>query len=168
MARTTGKRSNKSYGKAHGEKSSSTDMLKGTPYQQAGPHQGKIIKSIVKADYKSKRIVHFTDGTRVATNKVAIRAAIDVELDRRIRPKMEDTLVKHRDGTASVKIGGEVEGEVRDYKSVRGAEAAIQRRYSGDFDFYKKMRAEGKKRCNSSPKKTEPVPMKKPLKKKKG
>lgn len=127
--------------------SSSEALLKGTEYQQSGQHEGKTIKAIVKGDWDNKRVIKFTDGTSTVANRVALRAAIDVELDRRLLPKMESTLVKHRDGTASVKIGGPVQGEVHDYKTVGGAKVALRNHYSQDFEKYKEMRADDGQRC---------------------
>jgi len=130
-------------------KSSSTELLKGTKWPGDGKGADKTIRSISKGDdWANKRVVTFTDGSKLTTNRVALRAAIDVELDRQIGPKMMDTLVKHRDGTATVRIGGEVMGENKDYASVAGAKVALQKHYSQDFEKYKEMRADGDgKRC---------------------
>lgn len=111
-------------------------ILKGNPYLQSGDNQGKVIKEIIKKDWDSKRVVKFTDGSKVDSSKKIIRAHMDVELDRQYKPKALKTLTVAKDGTAKVKLAGVKQGTVVKYANKTNALRAVDNYYSEDYGKY--------------------------------
>ena len=126
------------------EHSSSEELLKGTEFVNENSKAfGKEIKAIIKGEWEEQRVIKFTDGTQLRTNKDTVKALIDVELDVQNKPVAMDSLTVHRDGSAEVKIGGPIEGEYRDYSNKSNALRAVNNHYSEDFDKYKEIYEEG-------------------------
>lgn len=125
-------------------------ILKGTKYLQPGEFQGKTIKSVLKDGFENKRVVEFTDGTRVSSSKQIVRAHIDVELDKVYKPKALRTIKVAKDGSAKVRLGGVKEGEFVKYSSKANAKRAVDDYYSEDLEKYKEQRYP--KRCRKGSK----------------
>jgi len=107
-------------------------------------YKGKKIKEIfIKS--KSRRLVKFTDGTQMVSNKKNIEAFKEVELDLKYRKIAERNIVKHRDGSVSTVLGGEEYGLTKTYKSLDGAERAIKRYYHADYKKY--LKGEKSRKC---------------------
>ncbi len=113
-------------------RSNTADRLKGTDFK------GKTIRTVHKGPTAGKRIIVATDGTRTTVNKRTAQALFEVQLDNEYKKIANDKLVIHKNGTASTRLGGPLEGETKTYSSKSNAKRAINNYYHEDLEKYKK------------------------------
>lgn len=108
-----------------------TKVLNGTKFR------GKTIRTVQKVRGKpgTRRLV-FNDGTKKAVQKRTVSSLADVVTDLDYRKKARGTIIRHRDGTVSAKLGGPIEGTRKVYTTERGAQRAINRYYHATFAKY--------------------------------
>ena len=79
--------------------------------------------------YGSERVIHFKDGTKRYLTERQLKNVLAGEMSRVQKAAMFRTLRELPDGRASVKVGGHDRGRREVFSSVRGAKAALTRRY---------------------------------------
>ena len=77
----------------------------------------------------NKRVVVFKDGSTETTTKTKLKNAFIKVLSVGQKQAMAQTLTRHKDGTASVVIGGNEKGLRKTYVSEQGAKRALDRYY---------------------------------------
>ncbi len=110
-----------------------TKVLNGTKFG------GKTIRTVQKVLGKpGSRNLIFNDGTTQAVQKRTVASLADVTTDLEYRKLAQETLIRHKDGTASIKLGGPKEGTRKFYVNEAGANRAMKRYYHADFEKYQK------------------------------
>ncbi len=110
-----------------------TKVLNGTKFG------GRTIRTVQKVQGKpGTRNLLFNDGSTQVVQKRTVASLADVTTDLEYRKLAQETLIRHKDGTASIKLGGPKEGTRKFYVNEAGAKRAMKRYYHADFEKYQK------------------------------
>lgn len=91
------------------------------------PQTASAIEMVTKRG--GKRTVHLADGSKLTMTARVLKNKFNAVLQGNQKNSAMRSIRSGPDNTTLARIGGKTKGETRTYKTVRGAKAAITRRY---------------------------------------